>query len=211
MRITKFGHCCLLVEIDGLRVLTDPGNLSEGQDAAKNIDVVLITHEHADHFHTPSVHAVLQNNPQAVVVTNAAVGALLEKLGVAFERVEHGEGMEKKGVAIEAFGKEHAAFHESIPNVQNTGYLVGEKLFFPGDALTVPPSPVEVLALPVAGPWMKFSEAIEYAQATKAKRCFPVHEGIMKSPASVIQRMATVLETLGIGFVSLEAGQTAEF
>jgi L-ascorbate metabolism protein UlaG (beta-lactamase superfamily) len=211
MRITKFGHCCLLVEIDGLRVLTDPGNLSGGQNEVEDIDVVLITHEHADHFHTPSVRAVLKNNPQAVVVTNAAVGALLEKLGVAFERVEHGESAEKKGVEIEGFGIEHAAFHESIPNVQNTGYFVGGKLFFPGDAFTVPGKPVDVLALPVAGPWMKFSEAVEYAQVTKAKKCFPVHEGIMKSPAFVIQRMATVLEMLGIGYTNLGAGQTAEF
>lgn len=211
MRITKFGHCCLLVEVDGLRILTDPGNLSEGQDAAMDIDVVLITHEHADHFHTPSVHAMLKNNPQAVVITNAAVGALLEKLGVAFERVEHGQGTEKKGVAIEGFGTEHAAFHESIPNVQNTGYLVGGKLFFPGDALTVPAKAVEILALPVAGPWMKFSEAVDYAVATKAKKAFPVHEGIMKSPAFIIQRMATVLETLGVGFTPMEAGQTVDF
>src|SRR5437870_1976167 len=104
MRITKFGHCCLLVEIDGLRILTDPGNLSEAQNDVMNIDVVLITHEHADHFHTPSVEAVLKNNQQAVVITNTAVGKLLEKLGVAFECIEHGEGTEKGGVTIEGCG-----------------------------------------------------------------------------------------------------------
>lgn len=211
MRITKFGHCCLLVEVDGLRILTDPGNLSEGEREAKDIDVVLITHEHADHFHTPVVEAVLANNPLAVVITNTAVGKLLEKMNVGFECVEHGQSTKKNGVMIEGCGTEHAAFHPSIPNVQNTGYFVAGKLFFPGDALTVPSHPVEVLALPVAGPWMKFSEAVEYAQATKAKTCFPVHEGIMKSPGFIIQRMATVLESLGIGYVNLEAGQSAEF
>ena len=211
MRITKFGHCCLLIEEQGLRILTDPGNLSEGQNEAKDIDVVLITHEHVDHFHTPAVEVVMKNNPQAAVVTNTAVGKLLGKLGVAFDCVEHGQKTDKKGVSFEGFGKEHAAFHESIPNVQNTGYLVAGKLFFPGDALTVPDAPVDILALPVAGPWMKFSEAVDYAKATKAKRCFPVHEGIMKSPGFILQRMGTVLESLGIGFTALEAGQTAEF
>lgn len=211
MRITKYGHCCLLVEVDGLRILTDPGNLSDGQNAVTDIDVVLITHEHADHFHTESVQAVLKNNPNATVITNTAVGALLEKLGVAFEKVEHGEGTEKNGVNFEGFGKEHAAFHASIPNVQNTGYLVGKKLFFPGDALTVPGVPVDVLALPAAGPWMKFSEAIEYAVAVKPRMSFPVHEGIMKSPGFILQRLGAVLEKLGIGYVNLEAGQTAEF
>lgn len=211
MRITKFGHCCLLIEVDGLRILTDPGNLSDGQNAAMNIDVVLITHEHADHFHAESVQAVLRNNPQAIVITNSAVGELLKKLGVAFECVEHGDRTEKKGVEIEGFGTEHAAFHASIPNVRNTGYLVANALFFPGDALTVPSKSVKILALPVAGPWMKFSEAVDYAVATKAKTCFPVHEGIMKSPGFIIQRMGTVLESLGIGFTPLDAGQTGEF
>ncbi len=211
MRITKFGHCCLLVEVDGLRILTDPGNLSDGQNAVTNIDVVLITHEHADHFHTESVQAVLKNNSQAIVITNTAVGKLLEKLGVAFTCVEHGGHFVQGDVRFEGHGEEHAAFHSSIPNVQNTGYLIAEKLFFPGDALTVPGVPVEVLALPVAGPWMKFSEAVDYAVATKAKTCFPVHEGIMKSPAFIIQRMGTVLEKLGIRFVALGEGETKEF
>ncbi len=211
MRITKFGHCCLLIEEGGLRILTDPGNLSEGQNAAMDIDVVLITHEHADHFHTESVQAVLKNNPQAVVITNTAVGKLLEKFGVKFQCVEHGEHFIQGDVRFEGHGEEHAAFHSSIPNVQNTGYLVAEKLFFPGDAFTVPRIPVDVLALPVAGPWMKFSEAVDYAVATKTKTAFPVHEGIMKSPGFIIQRMGTVLESLGIRFVALTEGQTADF
>jgi len=211
MRITKFGHCCLLVEVDGLRILTDPGNLSDGQNVATNIDVILITHEHADHFHTESVQAVLKNNPNAVVVTNTAVGKLLEKFGIGFECVEHGQVTEKKGVSFEGCGAEHAAFHTSLPSVQNTGYMIAGRLFFPGDALTVPEKPVEILALPVAGPWMKFSEAVDYAVATKAKICFPIHEGIMKSPGFIIQRMGTVLESLGIAFKALGEGEAMEF
>lgn len=211
MRITKFGHCCLLIEERGLRILTDPGNLSDGQNAVTNIDVVLITHEHADHFHTESVRAVLRNNPNAGVITNAAVGKLLKNMGVPSECVEHGDSVKKKRVLIEGFGQEHAEFHPSIPNVQNTGYFIANKLFYPGDAFTDPGRPVDVLALPAAGPWMKFSEAIDYAQAVRAKTCFPVHEGIMKAPGFILQRMAAVLESIGIRFVPLEEGKTEEF
>ncbi len=211
MRITKFGHCCLLIEEQGLRILTDPGNLSDGQNTVTDIDVVLITHEHTDHFHSESVQAVLKNNPNAVVITNTAVGTLLEKLDVGYQCVEHGGHFVQGDVRFEGHGEQHAAFHSSIPNIQNTGYFIGERLFYPGDALTVPGRPVDVLALPVAGPWMKFSEAVDYAVATNAKIAFPVHEAIMKAPAFIIQRMSTVLESLGIRFVPLEAGQAAEF
>ena len=49
MKITKFGHSCLLVEENGVRILFDPGSYSTAQNDVKNIDVVLITHEHSDH------------------------------------------------------------------------------------------------------------------------------------------------------------------
>ena len=38
MNITKLGHCCLLIEEKGLRILTDPGAYSTGQNEIKNID-----------------------------------------------------------------------------------------------------------------------------------------------------------------------------
>ena len=58
MKITKFGHCCLLIEENGVRILTDPGTYSTQQSEVKNIDFVLITHEHADHFHIDSLKAL---------------------------------------------------------------------------------------------------------------------------------------------------------
>ena len=79
MFITKFGHCCLLIEEKGVRILTDPGSYTTAQDALKDIDVVLITHEHQDHFHVPSVKKILENNPEVVIITNTSVCNLLAK------------------------------------------------------------------------------------------------------------------------------------
>ncbi len=149
MKITKFGHCCLLIEEQGIRILTDPGTYSTQQDEVKSINVILITHEHADHFHIESLKKVLKNNPQAKIITNRSVGALLEKEGIVFNIVEDGESYSGKDVLIEGFGKEHALMHTSVPPIQNTGYFIANKLFYPGDAFTNPGKPVEILALPV--------------------------------------------------------------
>ena len=62
-----------------MKILTDPGTYSTQQNEVKNIDVVLITHEHQDHFHIDSLKALLKNNPQVKIITNKSVGALLEK------------------------------------------------------------------------------------------------------------------------------------
>lgn len=211
MKITKFGHCCLLIEENGIRILTDPGTYSTQQNEVKNIDFVLITHEHADHFHVDSLRTVLKNNPQAKIITNKSVGLLLEKGVLAFSAVEDGQSYDANGVLIEGFGKEHAPMHASILPIQNTGYFIANKFFYPGDSFTNPGKLVEILALPVAGPWMKLPEAIDYAIEMKPKICFPVHDGILKTPGSTHTIPAKILEPLGIKFVIPEINTEQEF
>lgn len=211
MKITKFGHCCLLIEENEVRILTDPGTYSTKQSEIKNIDIVLITHEHADHFHIDSLKAILKNNHQAEIITNKSVGTLLEKENIAFGIVENDQNSDANGVLIEGFGKDHALMHTSIPPIQNTGYFIANKLFYPGDAFTNPRKQVEVLALPVAGPWMKLLEAIDYAVEIKPKICFPVHEGILKQPGSTHRIPLQVLEQKGIKFLVLEIDKEREF
>lgn len=211
MKITKFGHCCLLIEENGVRILTDPGTYSTQQSEVKNIDFVLITHEHTDHLHIDSLKALIKNNPQVKVITNKSAGVLLEKDGIAFSVVENGQNSDANGVLIEGFGKDHALMHTSIPPIQNTGYFIANKLFYPGDAFTNPGKQVEVLALPVAGPWMRLLEAIDYTLEIKPKTCFPVHEGILKQPGSTHAIPPKALEPKGIKFVILEIDKEHEF
>lgn len=211
MKITKFGHCCLLIEEKGVRILTDPGIYSTQQNEVKNIDVILITHEHADHCHVDSLKALLKNNPQAQVITNNDVGALLTKEGISFGLVEDGQKADIRGVLIEGFGRDHALIHASIPQIQNTGYFIDGKIFYPGDAFVIPGKPVEILALPVAGPWMRLAEAIDYALEIKPQTCFPVHEGMLKQPGPSHLIPSKVLGSQGIKFVVLEIGQEHEF
>lgn len=209
MKITKFGHCCLLIEESGVRILTDPGMYSTSQDNVENIDIVLITHDHQDHLHIDSLKKVLINNPSTKVLTNQSVGILLSKENIKYELLEKGSFTDKS-VLIEAFGEKHAFMHPAIEPTQNVGYFIENKLFYPGDAFTNPNKPVDILALPVAGPWMKLSEAIDYAKELKPKACFPVHEGILKSPGSTHRIPPTVLEPLGIKFIILEIDQETE-
>lgn len=179
MKITKYGHCCLLVEEAGARILIDPGALTEGKHPVEGIDALLITHEHFDHCHVPSVAAVLAGSPGCKVYTIAAVGELLQKEGALFELIAHGQSVEEKGVLIEAVGEKHAMIHPDIPQGGNVGFFIAQRFFYPGDALTRPGRSPEILALPVAAPWLKLAEAVEYARALKPQCCFPVHDGII--------------------------------
>ncbi|MEK7630213.1 MAG: MBL fold metallo-hydrolase [Patescibacteria group bacterium] len=212
MKIIKLGHCCLLIEEKRLRILTDPGSYTvEEQKSIKNIDVILITHEHTDHLHVESLKVVLQNNPNAKIFTNKGVGVLLEKAQIQYELLLHNQNKNVREILFEGFGEKHAEMYENLMRVDNTGYFISRKLFYPGDAFINPGKEIEVLALPVAGPWMKLSEAVNYAKQLKPKSCFPVHDGILKNIGSTDRIPAQVLPPLGIQFISLEIGKEYEF
>ena len=212
MKITKYGHCCLLIEEKGLRILTDPGSYSSGFEHLK-VDAVLITHEHQDHLHIESLKKLITNKKDKglVIITNKGVGKQLEANNIPYyQLLEDGNKMDFKGISIEAIGHDHAVMYKTVPCI-NTGFLIANRLFYPGDSLHNPKKPVEILALPVAGPWMKLSEAIDYALELKPKIAFPVHEGILKQPGSVHRIQATILEQNGIKFQILEESKEYEF
>lgn len=213
MKIKKIGHCCLLIRTNGVVVLTDPGAYSVGQNSMRGIDVVLITHEHADHLHIASLEAVLKNNPDARVITNSGVGKKLDEAGIAHSIVEGRDSIEVKGVMLEAFDGKHEEIFEEIGQVQNTGYFIDGKLFYPGDSFHDPERPVDILALPVAGPWCKIPDAIRYALAIKPKKAFPVHDGMLQTEriGSFHKVPEKVLTENGIGFVSMNDGDEREF
>ncbi|MEO5927730.1 MAG: MBL fold metallo-hydrolase [Patescibacteria group bacterium] len=211
MEITKFGHCCLLVRENGLSVLIDPGTFTTRQNDQKDIDVILITHEHPDHLDIQSLKRIRENNPQAKIITNESVGLLLQKESIPFDILGPGQKTLQKGVLIEGYGERHALMHSSIQAIKNTGYMIAERFFYPGDAFTSMAVPVEILALPVAGPWMRLLEAIDYALEIKPSACFPVHEGILKTPGSTHIYPPQVLEPKGIKFSILEIDKTYTF
>lgn len=223
MKITKLGHCCLVLDIEGKKILTDPGSFTTSQDALTDIAIVLITHEHGDHFHVESVKKVVANNPACTVVTNVAVAALIEKEGIGAKVVIVGDGQsaEVEGVTIEGFGKDHAPIYGEMGLVENTGYMVAEKFYFPGDNFHPPfggqalPQDeirkVDILALPVAGPWMKMSEAIDFAKILKPRIAFGVHDGMIIPPFRGFVHQALKMFVPGTEFVALTDGETKEF
>ncbi len=210
MKITKLGHCCLLIETKGKRVLTDPGSYTiEAHSKLENIDYILFTHEHQDHYHLESLKVILEKNPQAVIYANNSVSELLTKEGIRHTQVNDGDKVLLGEIAVDGIGEKHAQMHSTIPLSSNLGFFIEHKLWYPGDAFTNPNSPVEILALPVSGPWMKLSEAIDYALLLKPKKAFPVHDGTRFGSAHVLP--AKILAAQGIEFVVMVEGDSREF
>lgn len=209
MKIKKLGHCCFVAEPRvGVRIMTDPGHPDFCGDYLNelNLSAVLITHEHADHLHVESLKKVLESNPNAIVITNVSVGKILDNEGVPYVLVEQRQKYDLNGVTITGFGDLHAEIYLLFGRVQNTGYTI-DNLCFPGDAFHYPDVEVDILALPVAGPWMVMKDAIEYAKKMKPRVVFPVHDGMIKNFATFIWKIPEALLTPNdIVFKKLEIG-----
>lgn len=211
MDITKIGHCCFLIEEGGKRILTDPGAWTTAQNELTGIDIVVITHEHADHFHIDSLKIVLQNNLQAVIVTNSRVAELLKEQGISSTVIEDSQQDAIQGIPFTGIGTSHAIIYPSIPPVMNTGYLIGNRFFLPGDAFVQPSTDVEILGMPMAGPWMKLAESIDWAKAIKPKVCIPIHDGMLTPRAWIYTLPSKILPEAGIQFDALEPGETRSY
>ncbi|MEK6910330.1 MAG: MBL fold metallo-hydrolase [Nanoarchaeota archaeon] len=211
MKIKKLGHCCLLIEEKGVRILTDPGNYSITQNEIKNIDLILITHEHADHLHIDSLKQVIKNNPKAKIITNKAVGSLLDADKINYEVIEDGKNTKFKEILIEAIEGKHEFIYTGWKDVQNTGFFISNKLFYPGDSFKNPGKKVDILALPVAGPWCKISDAVNYALKVKPRIAFPVHDGALKVMGGNHRVPEKILPENNIEFIILEEGKEREF
>lgn len=213
MTITKFGHCCLLIEVKGKRILIDPGRFSEGQNELTDIDIILITHEHADHCHTDSIARIIEKNPEVIIVTNTSVARLLQTLKIKTYILEGRESATVAGVMLEVFDGVHIEIFEDFGIVQNTGYFIEDNFFFPGDAYTLPHKPVNILALPVAGPWCKVSDAIHYALKVKPNTVIPVHDATLSEVGKEITYglVTRELTKQGIGCIILSPDEKVVF
>ena len=182
MRIQKFGHSCLLVSDGDARVLLDPGTFSRGFEDLRGLTAVLITHQHPDHVDADRLEALLAANPDAALYADVESAAQLTERGMSVTATEAGQQHELGGLGVRVIGSRHAVIHPDVPVVANVGYLLGGRLFHPGDALTVPDEPVELLAMPAVAPWMKIAESVDYLRAVAPRTAFPIHDAITTAP-----------------------------
>lgn len=168
MRIVKYGHSCVRVELDeGGTLVIDPGVWSEPH-ALDGASAVLVTHEHNDHIDVPQLAG-------RSVPVFAPERAAIE--GVHFTGLAPDQEFVAAGVRVRAVGGRHAISYDGEPTCANLGYIVADCLYHPGDSLYVPGQPVETLLLPMHATWLKTDEAIDFARTIKPERAVGIHDG----------------------------------
>ena len=138
LRVTWLGHSTMLLEIDGLRVLTDPvwgKRCSPSRLAGPKrfqpvplalsqlppLDLVVISHDHYDHLDYPTIRELARQS--VPFVTSLGVGAHLEAWGVAAERISELDWWESHrlaGTDLEVIAAPSQHFSGRTPKSRNT-------------------------------------------------------------------------------------------
>jgi L-ascorbate metabolism protein UlaG (beta-lactamase superfamily) len=178
MIVTRLGHACLLVESTSSRLLVDPGIFSSSWHGLTDLNAVLITHQHPDHFDADNIGAVIGANPEARLIVEEAVAGMLAEHSPTTAVV--GEHVDLGSVSVEVVGGQHALVHDRIPRVGNVGFIMreggGPTLFHPGDSYEISPAGIDLLALPFNAPWARAEMTIDFADAVKPERAIPIHD-----------------------------------
>lgn len=204
MIVKKYEHSCLDIQSDTSRIIIDPGKFSIGLKDYENIDALVITHIHSDHFDETHVHAIKEHNPNVLILTNPEVAPKIANAQIAELSKTYTIG----DITLEFFGTDH----ELYDGVKNIGVMVNDKLYYPGDSYTVPSKPVTVLAAPASAPWLRVPDAQKFLQACKPQRAFPMHNAILSEAGESIhyRLLGEAAAEVGCSWEIIKPGQSIE-
>ena len=144
MRIEYVGHATVVVDLDGVRLVTDPllrnrvvhlrRAVRVDVRAIRGVDAVLVSHAHYDHLDLPSLGKLGREMP--IVVPKGLGGFLRKRRFEHVSEIEAGESVRIGSVEVRAVHAEHdetrGLFGVKAPPV---GYVVSgsRSVYFAGD------------------------------------------------------------------------------
>ena len=180
---TAIKHASMRIQYDGLEIQVDPvAEFAPATDYSTfpKADVILVTHEHFDHFDRGAIAALKKDTTE--VIANPAVQKMLG-FGVAMTNGE--SRVTAKGIKLDAVlayntTPGHTQFH---PKGRDNGYVLtidGLRIYIAGDTEDIPEmanlKDIDVAFLPCNQPYTMTPEQVAKATRTiKPKVLFPYH------------------------------------
>lgn len=210
MKVTKYQHACVVLEEQDQKLVIDPGSWTDTFGDVQNISAVVITHVHADHCNADNIAQIVAANPEVQIFGTQQVADALpdQKVVVA----QHGQSIQVGPYTLAFYGGQHATIRSTMPTDQNIGVLVNGSFYYPGDSFVTPEVPVQLLALPVSAPWLKFSEAADFVAEVRPQMCLPTHNAILSETGQGLmdRLIGGVCQEMNTTYLSLKPGESTE-
>jgi len=184
LKITFIGHASLCMEYMGMVIHVDPVSQYGDYTRLPKGDVILVTHEHFDHFDPRTIDIVKKKG--TLVIGNVKVGRLLS--GVQIMR--NGEEKVVAGIKITAvpaynvvnFRSPGVPYH---PKGEGNGYILnfdGTRVYIAGDTENTPEMKalkgIDIAFLPMNLPYTMSPEMVaDAARAFRPRILYPYHYG----------------------------------
>jgi L-ascorbate metabolism protein UlaG (beta-lactamase superfamily) len=203
MRLTLVGHATVLIELDGMRILTDPllrdrttflRTQRRTLDPAwtQQLDAILLSHMHRDHYDPPSLR---QLDPATLVVGPPGTARRLRRHGrLNVAELRPGESTALNGVLIRATKAAHGRTPARFRLI-TLGFLVtgSGRLYFAGDTDLFPElaelasQRLDVALVPIGG-WgprlgaghLDPRRAAEAIRLIEPRVAIPIHWGFLR-------------------------------
>ena len=231
MRLTSIGHATVLIELDGVRILTDPilrdrvGPLRAGPrslDPAQlqELDAILLSHFHRDHFDPRSLAAL---QPTLVVGPPGTARRLGRRGHSRVTEVQPGESVTVRGVELRATPANHGRMPAAMRSLALGFVVTGSAgLYFAGDTDLFPAMAelaadrLDVALLPVGG-WgprlgkghLDPARAVRALELIRPRIAIPIHFGLLR-PLGLGHLDLTYLSLPGNEFAKLAAEAVPE-
>ena len=184
--ITCIKHASMEINYNGVEIQVDPVGmwLKPETDYATfpKANIILITHEHKDHFDREAIHQI--RTPATAIYVNQAVfghfkNGLVMKNG---EKVQYADDISIEAVPAYNTTPGREQFH---PKGRDNGYILtidGLRIYIAGDTEDIPEmsqiKDIDIAFLPCNQPYtMTPDQLVRAAKVIKPKVLFPYHYG----------------------------------
>lgn len=176
MKIVWHGHSCFWIETKGVKFLIDPYP-DVDDDKIGDVDYILITHEHSDHYGKVELLSRLRG---AEVIGPRAVCTMAEAEGVKrIREARAGETLDLSGVTVKVLLVEHPSSQYPLAYLikgDRTVLHVGDT--YPTPLLQNLNERIDVLLVPISGrSTANEMEAAQIVEDIRPRITIPMHYG----------------------------------
>jgi len=184
LKLTFIGHATLMFEFAGKVIHVDPVSRMADYSKLPKADLILVTHEHGDHF-DPQALALLRTEKTVLVMTQSCAGRVAGGTVMNNGDVQTVAGLQVEAVPAYNLVHMRSPGRPYHPKGVGNGYVISfgdKRVYVAGDTENVPEMKslkgIDIAFLPMNVPYTMTPEMVaDAAKAFQPRILYPYHYG----------------------------------